>query len=111
MRAYVATCWTLVDATSRGELVLCVLASANRDENQFPDGDLLDITREDNKHVAFGLGAHYCVGAPLARLEAQIAISTLVRRLPGLKLDIAPTRIKWRAGITVRGLEALPVAL
>ena len=70
----------------RGEMVYAVLASANRDERQFPDPDALDITREPNKHLAFGLGTHFCLGAPLARLEGQIAIGTLLRRMPNLRI-------------------------
>jgi len=68
-------------------------------------------TRETPKHLAFGQGAHYCVGAPLARLEGQIAIATLVRRMPDLRLTQAPHTLRWRPGLTVRGLEALPVAI
>ncbi len=93
----------------RGELVLAVIASANRDETYFTSPDDLDIQRANNRHLAFGLGAHYCVGAPLARLEGQIAINTLVQRIPQLRLKVAPETLKWRAGITLRGLEALPV--
>src|SRR2546421_2242779 len=94
----------------RGELVLAVIGSANRDANYFDNPDSLDVTRENNKHLAFGLGAHYCLGAPLSRLEGQIAISTLIRRMPNLRLSIAPDQIRWRGGIILRGLEALPVA-
>jgi cytochrome P450 PksS len=94
----------------RGELVLAVLGSANRDANYFDKPDSLDVTRENNKHLAFGLGAHYCLGAPLARLEGQIAISTLIRRMPNLRLSIAPDQLRWRGGIILRGLEALPVS-
>ncbi len=94
----------------RGELVLAVIGSANRDANYFDNPDSLDITRENNKHLAFGLGVHYCLGAPLARLEGQIAISTLVQRMPNLRLSIAPDQIRWRGGIILRGLEALPVS-
>ena len=94
----------------RGELVLAVIGSANRDANYFYNPDSLDITRENNKHLAFGLGAHYCLGAPLSRLEGQIAISTLIRRMPNLRLSIAPDQIRWRGGIILRGLEALPVS-
>jgi cytochrome P450 PksS len=95
----------------KGEMVLAVIASANRDEQQFSDPDRLDITRDNVKHLAFGQGAHYCVGAPLARLEGQIAIQTLVERLPNLELATAPQTLRWRPGLTVRGLEALPVAI
>lgn len=94
----------------RGELVLAVIGSANRDANYFDNPDSLDITRENNKHLAFGQGVHYCLGAPLARLEGQIAISTLVQRMPNLRLSIAPDQLRWRGGIILRGLEALPVS-
>jgi cytochrome P450 PksS len=94
----------------KGQMVLAVLASANRDEHIFADPDRLDLARENNKHLAFGLGVHYCVGAPLARLEGQIAIQTLVERLPNLHLAAAQQALRWRPGLTVRGLEALPVA-
>jgi cytochrome P450 len=93
----------------RGALVYAVLASANRDERQFPNPDVLDLTREPNRHLAFGLGAHYCLGAPLARLEGQIAIAALLRRLPELRLAAAPEELRWRRGLVLRGLVALPV--
>jgi cytochrome P450 len=95
----------------KGEMVLAVIASANRDASQFADPDRLDLTRENNKHLAFGQGIHYCVGAPLARLEGQIAIQTLVERMPDLGLAKAPDALRWRPGLTVRGLEALPVVI
>ena len=91
----------------RGELVYAVLGSANRDERQFPDPDRLDLSREPNRHLAFGLGVHYCLGAPLARLEGQIAIRTLVSRLPHLRMTQRPLR--WRRSLVLRGLAALPV--
>jgi len=94
----------------RGEMVFAVIASANRDEKHFTDGDRLDLTRENSKHLSFGLGAHYCVGAPLARLEGQIAIQMLVQRYQALHLQTQPAALRWRPGVTVRGLEALPVA-
>jgi len=94
----------------RGAIVLAVIASANRDERQFTNPDTLDVTREPNRHLSFGLGAHFCLGAPLARLEGQIAIATLLRRAPDLRLTVAPTAVRWRRGLVLRGLEALPVA-
>jgi cytochrome P450 PksS len=95
----------------RGELVFASLASANRDEQVFANPDELDITRQKNKHLAFGHGAHYCVGAPLARLEGGIAINLLVERLPNLRLAVPAEQLQWRATQIVRGLEALPVTL
>ncbi|GGO41048.1 cytochrome P450 family protein [Deinococcus humi] len=95
----------------RGELVFAVLASANRDPEQFPRPDELDLGRNTTGHLAFGLGAHYCVGAPLARLEVQVALATLLARFPHLRLDIAPERLEWRPQLVLRGLKALPVHL
>ncbi|EFH84302.1 cytochrome P450 family protein [Ktedonobacter racemifer] len=94
----------------RGELVLAAIGSANRDVNYFNDPDTLDITRENNKHLAFGQGVHYCLGAPLSRLEGQIAISTLIQLMPDLRLSIAPEQVRWRGSFVLRGLEALPVS-
>ena len=94
----------------RGELVYAVLASANRDERQFPNPDLLDLKREPNKHVAFGNGIHYCLGAPLARMEGQIAINALLCRLPAMRLAVPPEKLRWRHGILLHSLENLPVA-
>jgi cytochrome P450 len=94
----------------RGELVFAVVASANRDERQFDRPDDLILTREPNRHLAFGLGVHYCLGAPLARMEAQIAINTLLRRLPDLRLARPASTLRRRPGLVLHGLEALPVA-
>jgi len=93
----------------RGELVFAVLASANRDVQQFENPDRLDLGREPNPHVAFGYGMHYCLGASLARLEAQIAIATLLRRMPNLRLGTPSARLRWKRGLVLRGLESLPV--
>lgn len=93
----------------RGALVLAALGSANRDGSCFPDPDVLDITRKPNRHVALGMGAHFCLGAPLARLEGQIALTTLFRRFPDLRLAQAPERLRWRRSLLFRGLEELPV--
>lgn len=93
-----------------GELVLAVIGSANRDAKYFANSDLLDITRMNNKHLAFGQGVHYCLGAPLARLEGQIAIGALVQRMPNLQLSVAPDQLRWRGAFVLRGLEALPVS-
>jgi cytochrome P450 len=93
-----------------GEQVLAVLGSANRDERQFPNPDILDITREPNRHLAFGQGVHFCLGAPLARLEGQIAVNTLLRRIPNLHHTSAPESLSWRKGLFLHGLEQLPLA-
>lgn len=95
----------------KGELVIGILASANRDAAQFESPDTLDIGRTNNRHLGFGLGMHYCLGAPLARLEAQIALNTLVQRAPRLKLAVPATDLTWRRSLVVRGLERLPVTL
>jgi cytochrome P450 PksS len=95
----------------RGEMVLAVIASANRDERQFVNPDTLDLTREPNKHVSFGQGVHFCLGAPLARLEGQLAINTLLRRTGGLRLAVAPAALRWRRGLVLRGLETLPLTV
>jgi len=91
----------------KGQEVCLGLAAANRDPEEFAEPDRLDITRADNQHVAFGHGLHFCLGAPLARLEGQIAILTLLRRLPGLRL--ATDAVEWREGIMMRSLKALPL--
>jgi cytochrome P450 PksS len=94
----------------QGSMVFAVIASANRDERQFANADTLDLTREPNRHLSFGLGIHFCLGAPLARLEGQIAINTLLRRLPELRLAVPPGTVRWRGGLVLRGLQNLPVA-
>jgi cytochrome P450 len=93
----------------RGEMTFGVIGSANRDENVFENPDQLDITREPNKHLAFGQGIHFCLGAPLARMEAQIAINTLLRRMPDLRLKVSPDSLHWRPSMMLRGLDTLPV--
>ncbi|MFJ8542472.1 cytochrome P450 [Streptomyces sp. NPDC093586] len=92
-----------------GELVLVALADADRDPARFPDPERFDITRDARGHVAFGHGIHYCLGAPLARLEARIAIRTLLERCEDLTLDIHPAAITWRPGLMIRGPQRLPV--
>jgi cytochrome P450 PksS len=93
----------------RGERVFAAVASANRDEGQFESPDELDLTRDPNRHVAFGLGVHYCLGAPLARLEGQIAIGTLIRRFPDLGLAAPTSSLRRRPGVLLNCLEALPL--
>jgi cytochrome P450 PksS len=96
----------------RGELVLAVLGSANRDERHFKDPGVLDLARDPNRHLAFGRGGvHHCLGAPLARMEGQIAISAFLRRFPGARLAVTPESLRWRRGLFLRGLERLPLTL
>ena len=90
-----------------GAPVLAVMAAANRDPARFADPDRLDLTRADNRHLAFGWAAHFCFGAPLARMEARIAFQALLRRLPDLALTDHPP--VWRDNLGLRGLTALPV--
>jgi cytochrome P450 len=93
----------------KGEMVRCALLAANTDPEQFPDPEVLDILRRENQHLAFGKGVHYCLGAPLARIEGQIAIGTLLRRLPHLRLAQAPEQLAWKEAGSLRVLAALPV--
>ncbi len=95
----------------RGSLVLAVLASANRDPKYFTAPENLDIGRHPNRHLSFGRGAHYCLGAPLARMESRIAITELVTRSPDITLAVDPARLRWRGGLVLRGLHDLPVRL
>ncbi|MEV0407338.1 cytochrome P450 [Actinoallomurus sp. NPDC050550] len=92
-----------------GELVFASLASANRDPDRYANPDRLDIDRTDGGHVAFGHGIHFCVGAPLARVEGQVAFDTLLTLLPELHLTVPADALVWRPGILMRGLVDLPV--
>ncbi|KMY52689.1 cytochrome P450 [Bacillus sp. FJAT-27231] len=95
----------------KGEVVIIALNSANHDPFQFKDPDILDITREKSPHLAFGKGIHLCLGAPLARLEGEIAINSLLQRFPKLKLSVHPDELEWRPGMIVRGVKEIPVVL
>lgn len=99
------------DVTIRaGEGVVCTLNSANRDEDTFPGADGLDVGRDARRHVAFGFGIHQCLGQPLARVELQIALETLLRRLPGLRLGIPFEDVPFRHDMGIYGVHALPIA-
>lgn len=109
--------WTLCDVAlggmtiPKGSLVWAGIVSANRDPQVFERADALDLGRQPNRHLSFGQGIHYCVGAPLARLEAQIAFSALLRRFPKLRLAEPRKALRWRRSPVLRGLRALPVTL
>jgi cytochrome P450 len=94
----------------KGDMLLTVLGSANRDETQFTQPEELDIARSLNRHVAFGQGIHVCLGAPLARLEGDIAFTSLLQRLPNLRLDAPRDAITWRGNFSLHGINSLPVA-
>lgn len=93
----------------KGDMVFTALSSANRDQLLFPEPDRFDITRDVNNHLAFGKGVHFCLGAPLARLEGEIAISMLLRRLPNLRLKTDRGNMDWRRGMIIRGLKEIPL--
>ncbi|AUX39088.1 cytochrome P450 [Sorangium cellulosum] len=93
----------------RGQRVYAVLGSANHDEQAFDSPERLTLDREPNRHLAFGNGIHYCVGAPLARLEAQVAFAAILRDLPGLRLSIPRESVTWKPSQILRGLTRLPV--
>ncbi|MFC9998802.1 cytochrome P450 [Nocardia sp. NPDC127526] len=94
-----------------GDTVLLGVASANRDPDRFPNPDALDLARTDNPHLAFGHGIHYCLGAPLARLEARIALRSILHRFPALALAVPRAELPWRPSFREHGLRALPVTL
>ena len=91
------------------QMVVAGLMSANHDPTVFAEPERFDVGRTPNKHMAFGLGIHYCLGAPLARLEAMVAFELLLERAPRVRLAVAPERLVWRKSSLIRGLERLPV--
>jgi cytochrome P450 len=93
------------------EWVFIAISSADRDPAQFPGPDRLDLGRDTSGHVAFGYGIHYCLGAPLARMEAEVALGALIARFPGLSLAVPAEELRWRPVSLMTGLESLPVRL
>ncbi|HEY8534354.1 MAG TPA: LLM class flavin-dependent oxidoreductase [Micromonospora sp.] len=93
----------------KGDVVLPSMGSANRDERVFDNPDVLDITRSHNPHLGFGHGPHRCLGAPLAVVELEIALSSLLTRFPNLQLAVPEEELRWKSGLIVRGMEAMPV--
>jgi len=94
---------------ARGDAIFAVLGSANHDETQFNEPDTINLARDPNKHLAFGHGVHFCIGATLARVEARIALTTLFQRFPNLRLAKPVESLRWRKSLIVRGLEELAV--
>jgi hypothetical protein len=92
----------------KGQKAFLMIGAANRDSRQFPEGDKLDLRRQENRHIAFGFGIHYCLGAALGRLEGQIALSTLLRRFPKMRLLEEPERLE---NVAFRGFKSLPISL
>ncbi|MBO1419924.1 cytochrome P450, partial [Streptomyces sp. FH025] len=93
-----------------GEGVICMINTANRDGEEFPGGDDLDLTRDARRHLAFGFGIHQCLGQPLARLELQVALNTILGRLPELRLDVPFEEVRFRGEMLIYGVHELPVA-
>jgi cytochrome P450 len=91
----------------KGQATIAIMVAANRDPERFPDPDRIDIRRTDNRHLSFGWAAHFCFGAPLARIEGQVTFEVLLGRLPDLALE--PGVLVWRHNLGLRGLEAMPV--
>lgn len=94
-----------------GEWVICVTSSANHDPSRFPSPSQLDVGRDASGHLSFGHGIHHCLGAPLARLEGEVAFGTLLSRFPSMTLAVPDSSLRWRESILMHGLEALPVRL
>ena len=94
---------------AEGDFAMLLIASANHDPEQFEDPERFDVTRTPNNHLGFGFGIHHCLGAPLARMEAQVALTSLVRRAPGLALTVGD--VTYKTNVVLRGMESLPVSM
>ena len=94
-----------------GEMVRVLLGAANRDERRYQDPDRLDITRTSVRHLAFGEGPHYCLGASLTRMEGATVFATLARRFPQMRIAAAPESLVWHPYFSLHGLTSLPVTL
>jgi len=107
--------WTAETFTMHGQdiqskdRIIISLASFNRDEKIFPNADVFDITRKNNRHIAFGHGSHFCLGASLARLEAKIAISSLLQHIPNIQMQGEREQVRWKENYLMRSLEELPL--
>jgi cytochrome P450 PksS len=98
-------------AIEKSSIVVAMLSAANRDEAVFSDPERLDLARDPNRHLGFGFGIHFCLGAPLARMEGRIAFNRLLARFPRIRLAVPRDQIRWRASPVFRGLQSLPVLL
>jgi cytochrome P450 len=98
-----------VPAVDRHRFRTWSVGAANRDPRAFPDPDRIDFTRERVPHIGFGHGVHHCLGAPLARMELEVAVRALVDRLPAIRLAVPEAQLPWKAGMFVRGPKALPL--
>ena len=92
---------------AKGQAIMLMRGAANRDPDQFPDPERLDVGRKDNRHLAFGWGIHFCLGAPLARVEAQVTVRTLLERFPALRLK--NDKVTWWENMAMRSPTSLPV--
>ena len=97
-------------SVARGDIVLGSVASANRDDRQFEAPDVLEFDRKSNRHLTFGEGGHYCVGAALGRMEGRVAFNALLRSFPGMKIAMPEAHLKWRPNPVLRGLKKLVIA-
>ena len=96
---------------ARGDMIIPILGSANRDASRFENPDTLDLARDPNRHLALGFGIHFCLGAPLARLEGEIALTKLFRRFPALRLRVPRESLRWRRALMFRALKELPLSV
>jgi len=113
MTLRIPTATTIVGGTEipAGSLAFILLAAANRDPAQFPRPEVFDVAREPNEHVSFGEGIHFCLGAPLARLEGAIAIESMLEKFPRLRLANPENKLEYRGSMALRGLSALQLSI
>jgi cytochrome P450 len=93
----------------KGDFAMLLVASGNHDPDEFDDPEAFDVGRSSNNHLGFGFGIHHCLGAPLARMETQVALTSLTQRAPDLALDTE--KVVYKTNVVLRGMEALPVSL
>lgn len=108
-RSFTEPCVFGGEEFAAGDFAMLLLASANHDPDQFDDPERFDVTRTPNNHLGFGFGIHHCLGAPLARMEAQVALVSLVRRAPGVALTV--DEVSYKTNVVLRGMDSLPVSM